>query len=502
MKFNFKKQPNHRLVVMGDSLSQGFNNGGIYRTDLSFPAFLARAMNSNPKFEQPSFTAQAGLPINMEVLIRGLHDEFGDSLEWDEYLPAGSHLIKTLRRIKKYWEGKFKDLKVDRDIPFHNQSIWGLGISDSWVVNSYKCQNFVSNHQTEFNVFDMLPDNSMYTTAQLVLNPTFSEEAIHKNMLDNIEHFSNDGGIENLIICLGHNNIVKAVTALRFEWSEPDHLYTFPSDRPSTVSRPEHFELEYRALAERVSKFNAKNIFVPTIPYVTIPPVMRGVNSDLSSAKNGYFDFYTRFWVWDNDFNPKRHPFLTREESILLDQTVDEYNQIIRKVADEYGWNTVPVGERVAAIARRRLGGEVKRRFPSAFLEALNLNTQTSHLVNEDMTCELSTDYIRLSKETGKLFRGGIFSLDGLHPTTIGYGLMAGVYYEVMKNAGVKFESEMDWEYIISQDSLVNNPPILLLELRSLLRYLSMGRNESFIHLGRNLLAQIMDVFSRDLSSK
>ncbi len=76
---------------------------------------------------------------------------------------------------------------------------------------------------------------------------------------------------------------------------------------------------------------------------------------------------------------------------------------------------------------------------------------------------------------------------------------MAGVYYEYMHAAGVKFERPMDWDFIIREDSLVSNPPVLLLELRSLLRYLSMGRNESFIHIGRNILAQVMDVFSRDL---
>ncbi len=410
MKIGWPKSPKHKLVVMGDSLSQGFNNGGIYRTDLSFPAILARALGAETPFEQPSFTAQAGLPINLEVLVRGLHDEFGDSLEWNEYIPAGSHLIKTLRRIKKYWEGKYKELRVDRPIPYHNQSVWGMAVSDSWIVNSEKCSSYVENHRkTEFNVFDMLPDNAMYTTARLVLNPDFSPEKQFRNMLDNIQHFSEDWGIENLIVCLGHNNIVKSVTSLRFEWSEPEELYTFPSDRLGTVSRPEHFELEYRALAERISKLSAKRIFVPSIPYVTIPPVMRGVNSDLSGARDGYFDYYTRFWIWDDDFNPDRHPFLTREQAIELDQTVDDYNSVIRQVAREYNWIVVPVGERVSAIARRRLGGELRRRFPPSFLEALRRNEATQNLVNEDSTCLLSTDYLRLDKESGKLVKGGDF---------------------------------------------------------------------------------------------
>ena len=130
-----KKEAAHKLVVIGDSLSQGFNNGGIYRTDVNFPSFIHRCMDPKPDFDQPSFTAQAGIPLNLEVLVRGMSEEFGDEITWNEYLPAATHMLKTLKRIKKYWEGGLKDLAVDRNEPYHNQSIWGFNISDSWVVN-------------------------------------------------------------------------------------------------------------------------------------------------------------------------------------------------------------------------------------------------------------------------------------------------------------------------------------------------------------------------------
>src|SRR5207342_648545 len=34
---------------------------------------------------------------------------------------------------------------------------------------------------------------------------------------------------------------------------------------------------------------------------------------------------------------------------------------------------------------------------------------------------------------------GGLFSLDGVHPTTIGYGILAQEFIKVMRRAGVEF---------------------------------------------------------------
>ncbi|MCC5913153.1 MAG: hypothetical protein JJU46_02150, partial [Balneolaceae bacterium] len=84
----------HRLAAMGDSMAQGFNNGGIYRTELSFPAILARSLGKSTKFDAPSFTAQAGIPINMEVLIRGLEEELGSEITLWNSVQAGRYVYQ------------------------------------------------------------------------------------------------------------------------------------------------------------------------------------------------------------------------------------------------------------------------------------------------------------------------------------------------------------------------------------------------------------------------
>lgn len=490
-----KKDAKHKLVVIGDSLSQGFNNGGIYRTDVNFPSFLQRCFDPEPIFDQPSFTAQAGIPINLEVLVRGLSDEFGDDIDLGEILPALNHTVKTLKRIKKYWEGGLKDLRVQRDMPYHNQSIWSFNISDSWIVNEKNSREYINSTPERFTVFDMLPEHAKFTTARLVLNPSLNKEYEERTQFNNAERLAEDGGIENLIVCLGHNNMIAAITDLKLIWSEEDDLDIFPANRTHTVYRPEHFEKQYRAMAERVSKLNAQRVFIPTLPYVTIPPVCRGVNSDLSSMRLGYFDYYTHFWVWDEDFDPDKHAYITKDEAIQLDLTMDEYNSIIRKVADEYGWNVVPIAKNVAGMARRRLGGEILRDYPRGLAEALKKQESTSHLVDENGDVLLSTEYIRLNKG-GKLYKGGIFSLDGLHPTTIGYGLMANVYMKTMAKAGVNFQRSIDWDEVVREDSLISDPPKLLAELRYVLRLLAMGNQDRFFQIGKNVLNQIMRTVS------
>ncbi len=477
-------------------MAQGFKNGGVYRTDLSFPSIIAKAMGNSSKFESRSFSAQAGIPINIEVLVRGLEEKFGNEINLYNSIPAGREMYRTLRRIKSYWDGRLTSLKIDRTDPYHNQGIWGFSISDSWLIDELFCRNYLQSNQARYSVFDVLPDNAMYTTARLVLNPSFSPKIEKNSMVDNIRQLQDDGGIENLIACIGHNNIVGAVTKLKIIYSKEDDVEKPYPERSCTVFRPEHFERELRILYRKISKFDIKNVFVPTIPYVTIPPAIRGVNTDQSNSFDGYFDYYARFWIWDEDFDPEKHPHLTRDNAILLDQIVDEYNQIIKKVGDEFDYTVVPIGRYVRAAARRRHRNGDIQPFPEGFITALKENPKTSYLVNNNNETKISTDYIRLEEDTRRIMQGGIFSLDGLHPSTIGYGLIANIYKQSMQKHGVKFEHPIDWDFVIENETLITDPPALLGDLRKLLRLLSLGRQERLTFLGKNIFEQILEAFT------
>ena len=134
--------------------------------------------------------------------------------------------------------------------------------------------------------------------------------------------------------------------------------------------------------------------------------------------------------------------------------------------------------------------------FPDGFVKALKKNPKTEFMVNENGEPNITTDYLRINKETGKIEKGGIFSLDGLHPSTIGYGLIANIYKMSMEKHGVKFDREIDWDFIIENETLITDPPKLMHNLRLLLRFLAVGRQEKLMMFGKGLLQELVEAFS------
>ena len=54
---------------------------------------------------------------------------------------------------------------------------------------------------------------------------------------------------------------------------------------------------------------------------------------------------------------------------------------------------------------------------------------------------------------------GGLFSLDGVHPTTIGYGLIAQELIEHHAPGGRRPSADVDFAWLLEQDTLVTAPP-------------------------------------------
>lgn len=101
--------PEHRLVTIGDSLTQGFMSGAIFRTELSWPATVAyelglapRTQFSFPVYEQPD--GPGGLPLDLERLARTFEVHYGPSLEWREIVSALRWLQSYMDEIEDYWE--------------------------------------------------------------------------------------------------------------------------------------------------------------------------------------------------------------------------------------------------------------------------------------------------------------------------------------------------------------------------------------------------------------
>ena len=63
----------------------------------------------------------------------------------------------------------------------------------------------------------------------------------------------------------------------------------------------------------------AKHVIIATVPSVTIAPVARGTYTKVKPTSR-YFPYYTRPWIADDDFNPKRDPHITEDEARDRDQ--------------------------------------------------------------------------------------------------------------------------------------------------------------------------------------
>jgi hypothetical protein len=267
------------------------------------------------------------------------------------------------------------------------------------------------------------------------------------------------------------------VIDLELRLSEEADLYRLPHQRTSNLWLPEHFQKAYDRLAGEINAIGAQHVYVGLVPHVTIPPVSRG----WGDVRDGYYEYYTRPWIWDTVFNPAKDARITREEARLIDRFIDEYNVAIRNIARRYGWIVVDLSGQFDRMAFRRSGGNPTYRWPLDAAEALRRNLKTAYLAGDDGAVSLDTRYLRLwdrkSPHAGLIRCGGIFSLDGVHLTTIGYGTIADSFLKAMADNGVRTVTDgtpaLNWDRIVASDSLVTSPSPMLMELRSLLGFLS-----------------------------
>ena len=95
--------PKHRLVTLGDSLTQGFQSGAIWLTSLSWPAMVPKELGWKD-FRYATYEGYGGLPFNIENCVRHLEAEFGSLNFWDS-VPATVWLLHFAHQIE-HWGGR------------------------------------------------------------------------------------------------------------------------------------------------------------------------------------------------------------------------------------------------------------------------------------------------------------------------------------------------------------------------------------------------------------
>lgn len=472
-----------KLFTIGDSLTQGFQSGSISRTDWSYPAILARALGAEP-FRIPDFAGEGGLPVNLEQLIRLLAKRYGKGINLLELPAALITVQRFLDRVEDHWERDDGNDASGTGPLHHNVAVWGFEVGDADTLSEGLCRRVIP--PPKDNLLGQLPEFPMYRTARRTLNPGYQEKYEAFTQVDIAAEIAATHGIENLIFALGANNALGTALSLEIKWSDEGDLQRFAHERSATLWTPRHFEQLYRRLADKLAAALKNNkskngrVFVGNVPRVTIPPVSRGITPGAQPGEgrdgDGYYEYYTHFWIWDGDFakDPHDYPHLTREQARKIDETIEAYNDTIRTVAKEMGWTLVDLATVLDNLAFRRSAGKPRYEFPPALVKALKANPATKNRFTPAGRPILDTRFLRSRprhKDKQRRFQGGIFSLDGVHPTTIGYGLVAHEYLKAMDVGNP--ETLLPWDDIVAADPLVTDLPENLENLRDLLAFLS-----------------------------
>lgn len=469
-----------KLVAIGDSMTHGFQSGSISRTDLSYPAMIAQCLDDTANFNFPDFKGQDGLPLNLEALVRRLSKRYGGKLSLLKVVPAALTVQSFMDQVEDYWERGDGSLPSNTGPLHRNLAVFGFQLGDCDTLTEELCRRSIP--LAKDDLVSQIPEYSMYRAARRTLNPSFTSDFKELSQVVAAKQIaSQSGGIENLIFWLGANNCLGTVIDLKIRWSEEADLYRFSHQRTCNLWLPSHFRKLLERIAPKIVDIGAQNVFVGTIPHVTIPPVSRGITPNASDgaelSEDGYYEFYTHFWVWDDDFSrtPHQYPYLTRDEARQIDSVIDEYNEELKDQAEKHGWYIVDLCSKLDQLAFRRQQGKPTYTFPQPLVDALKSNPGTQNRFTEDDRPILDTRYLRFDSKEGQLenrFKGGIVSLDGIHPTTIAYGLIAHEFLEIMTKKGVTQVHPLDWNSIVASDSLVTNLPPNLANLQDTLGFL------------------------------
>lgn len=487
--------PRHRLVTIGDSLTQGFQSAAIFNTSLSYPALIAQELGWT-EFRYPTYDGPGdGLPVNLEYLVRELEQRFGETLDWWEFAPGLVMVRDLLDNIEDYWERKEGSTIPDPNAPRnHNLAVYGWDLRNTLSRTADLCLDVIEANPPKDDFINQIVENANERAALRVLNSARDARGHSLAPLRAAAALGSQGtletgtgdGIETLIVMIGANNALGSILTFNVAWSGVGYDNMSQNDK-YTVWQPIHFQAEWDKVVTELKKIQARHVIISTVPHVTIAPLARGVGPKLATDPR-YYPYYTFPWFDNKSFDPKKNPHITGQEARAIDSAIDQYNDIItasvRQARQEgQNWYLFELSGLLDRVAYRRyledptarpswwdaVGGEYE--LPAA-LQALS---------------PVPDSRFFQSNKTGR-FQGGIFALDGIHPTTIGYGIMAQELIKIMQQAGVPFyqpdgitprtgDVQIDFNTLIRKDTLISNPPKALSSGVSLIGWLDRNFN-------------------------
>jgi hypothetical protein len=475
----------HRLVTLGDSLTHGFMSLAVFKTDLSWPATVAYELGLGsdqfrfPVYEPP--TGPGGIPLDLERFARSFESRFGESLDFGEIIRAGLWAHGYLTGIEDYWE-EGPGSKTPSDGPaLHNMAVYGWDLLDPQMLTASIVEARIAEPKKESRFLPLVGHNQD-RAAWPILRRARTGTGFGTVLDAAVGMGAPAEGIETLVVVLGSNNALGSVVKLVPAWTPQGYEDLPPARRLEVkkdfnVWRPAAFKADWEDLVRSLRGIGAQHVVLATVPSVTIVPIAHGTPAKIR-ADSRYFEYYTRPWIADDDFEPDRDPNITAAEARAIDSAIDAYNEmIIASVAaarrDGLDWYVLEVGGVLDRLATRRYVQSPQAQPPWWTPYPL-----PPSLAGLDPVPD--TTFFRSGP--GGRTAGGLFSLDGVHPTTTAYGIVAQEVIKVMELAGVVFADRdgkprlgpvvVDFDRLLAADTLLGSPPAAVGNTLSLLGWL------------------------------
>ena len=382
--------------------------------------------------------------------------------------------------IEDHWERGAGSAPPASGRPFHNSAVYGWDVLDPVVTTEASLLEQLAT-PTRDDFLDQLVEHHAARAAWPVLHRA-AQGDLTRTVLDSVTDLAATEGVETLVVVLGSNNALGSVLSLEPAWT-PMGYDRLPPEHRRTVQgranlwRPSAFRADWVVLEAKLRAVPAEHVVLATIPSVTIAPIARGIDRKVRPDSR-YFAHYTRPWVEDEDFDPRYDAHLTEMEVRGIDSAIDAYNETIIESVREarrvgLDWYLFDLGGLLDRLAARRYLTSPWARpswwEPYELPEALR-----------ELDPVPSTRFFRSGPE-GRT-DGGLFSLDGVHPTTVGYGILAQEVISVLRVAGVEFRDrqgnprpdpvEIDFERLLRADTLLSGPPASVTSSLGLLGWL------------------------------
>lgn len=498
-----------KLFTIGDSVSQGFMSLAAARTDNAYSTLIAKQLGLKLYSDEYRFADwnEVGIPLSIENIMRELQSRYGSNIGGLEWVLALRTINRIVDRAEDYYErgeGRADNPYDEGTRFFNNVAVWGFDVADSFQITAKICKEAIYNKAkpTKDDTFKVGADNPMYRTALKVLNPSLDPVfenftqlgwlKLHATGTDESGNKVSDRtgneiagtGVENLILWNGANNALGTVTTLKIKQtpngkngSGRPHEYGHPvrAQFGWNLWHPDDFAADYRVMINKVDAVMRENIeenwkvFIGTVPLVTIAPIAKGVgettevpieqmvNGKEIDATGVYYKYYTYF-PFTEKFAVESGKYLTMQDALHIDNCIREYNKTIyreiERLNEAHGterYFIVDTCKMLEDLAYKRNNGQPPYKLPRAL---------------KFLYPPVNTKYYHADPE-GNLKQGGLFSLDGVHPTPIGHGIIAYEFLKAMENAGVKdlkgnaVNPNLEWlgdKGILQSDLLYTNP--------------------------------------------